>query len=410
MCAVAGSTAARAGDWNLSLDLRAVYADSGESFLEGGQGKFRFDEQHNGLRLGRLWGSWNQRFAENFAAHVEASTWDHYDKSFVDFTEAYLEYAPRQTTGFSPRVRLGAFFPPMSLENRARGWETPYSITPSAISTWVGEELRTIGLEAQVDWLGSQMGRGVDFQLTAAVFGWNDPAGTLIAAHGFAFHDRQSTLFGRVGEPGPSTAPKKEPFHEIDNRAGYYVGAQARYLDSVVLNVLHYDNRADPAAFSGSLQNFAWETIFDAAALRIDTPNGWSMLAQWLSGDTYIAPRGILREWELGAYSALLAKSIGRHLFTVRYDDFEVERPSPASAGNERGHSWAVAYSVEYGENWRIALEWLRVESTVTNRPILLGEPAFDRESKLELGMRYTLGSTPAVEPEAESLPPLIDR
>jgi hypothetical protein len=37
----------------------------------------------------------------------------------------------------------------MSLENRAGGWKTPYTITPSAISSWVGEELRTIGpLEA----------------------------------------------------------------------------------------------------------------------------------------------------------------------------------------------------------------------------------------------------------------------
>jgi hypothetical protein len=411
MCAVAGSTAAHAGDWNLSLDLRAVSADSRESFLGGGQGKFRFDEQHNGLRLGRLFGSWNQRIGESFAAHMEASTWDNYDKSFVDFTEAYMEYAPRRAAGFTPRVRLGAFYPPMSLENRAAGWETPYTLTPSAISTWVGEEVRTIGLEGQIDWLGAHRGRGLDLQLTAALFGWNDPIGTMLAFRGFAFHDRQSTLFGRVGEPVPSNAPKREPFlHEIDRRAGYYVGAQARYLDSAVINVLHYDNRADPTAYAPSLRAWAWETRFDAAALRVDTLTGWSFLAQWLSGETFIAPNGALREWRFDSYSTLLAKSVGRHLFTVRYDDFEVERPSPAASGNERGHAWAAAYSVEYGENWRVTLEWLQVESNVTSRRIQLGEPEFARESKLELGVRYALGSTPALEPDGDMLPPLIDQ
>ena len=45
--------------------------------------------------------------------------------------------------------------------------------------------------------------------------------------------------------PDPEFA-KKELFHEIDGRPGYYVGAQVRYLDRAVLNVLHYDNRADP--------------------------------------------------------------------------------------------------------------------------------------------------------------------
>ena len=35
-----------------------------------------------------------------------------------------------------------------------------------------------MGLEGQVDWLGTRLGHSFDLQLTAAVFGWNDPAGT----------------------------------------------------------------------------------------------------------------------------------------------------------------------------------------------------------------------------------------
>ena len=205
---------------------------------------------------------------------MEASTWDDDDKNPIDLTEAYLEYRPYPRAGWRTRVRLGAFYPPMSLESRAIGWETPYTITPSAISSWIGEEIRTIGLEAQVDWLGTRLGHSFDFQLTGAVFGWNDPAGTMLAMHGFAMHDRQTTLFGRVGALQTDLEmAKKELFHEIDGRPGFYVGAQARYLDRAILNVLHYDNRADPAAEAVEIRDFAWKTRFDAAALRIETAN-----------------------------------------------------------------------------------------------------------------------------------------
>ncbi len=92
----------------------------------------------------------------------------------------------------------GAFYPPMSLENRATGWETPYTLTPSPISSWIGEEIRTIGLEGQVDWLGTRTGHSFDLQLTGALFGWNDPAGTMIALNGFVLDDRQTTSLRRA--------------------------------------------------------------------------------------------------------------------------------------------------------------------------------------------------------------------
>jgi hypothetical protein len=389
-------TQAQAAEWELALDLRAVSSDGRESFLDDGQGKLRFDEDHQGIQLGRLRAAWNQPLGEVFSAHIEASTWDDDDKNPIDLTEAYLEYRPYPRAGLRSRLRLGAFYPPMSLESRAVGWETPYTITPSAISSWIGEEIRTVGLEGQVDWLGTRLGHSFDLQLTAAVFGWNDPAGTMLGAHGFAFHDRQTTLFGRVGAPQsyPEFATK-ELFHEIDDRPGFYVGAQARYLDRAVLNLLHYDNRADPTIELPSIRDFAWLTKFDAAALRIETGNGWTALLQALDGSTYIAPGGNWLDWDFNSQSALLAKRVGAHMLAVRYDAFEVLfEGDPAEAGSEDGHAWALAYSFDRGKQWRFALEWLRVESDVSARVALLGEPAFARESKLEFSARYLLSGT----------------
>lgn len=387
---------AAATDWELGLDLRAVHSDGRESFLDNGQGKLRFDEDHQGLQLGRLRMALNQPIGELFFAHVEASAWDGDDKNPIDLTEAYIEYRPYPRAGFKSRLRLGAFYPPMSLESRALGWETPYTITPSAIGTWIGEEIRTVGLEGQVDWLGTRLGKSFDLQLTGALFGWNDPAGTMLAAHGWALHDRQTTLFGRVGSPQPDLElAKKELFAEIDDRPGFYVGAQARYLDRAILNVLHYDNRADPTVWEPSLRDFAWLTKFDAAALRIETGSDWTLLVQALDGDTYIAPGGYWLEWEYDSQSALIARRRGAHMLALRYDQFAVTFMGDASLpGSEDGDAWTLAYSWDQGGPWRFALEWLRVKSDVPARVAMLAENPLVTETKIEFSARYLLSGS----------------
>ena len=384
------SAAAEAGDWDLSIDVRALDSDGRRSFLEHGQGKLRFDDDHSGVRLGRLRGAWTQPLGEVFSAHLDATSWGDDDKNILDLTEAYLEYRPYPQSALRSRVRLGAFYMPMSLENRARGWETPYTLTPSAISTWLGEEFRTIGIESQFEWLGTRAGHRFDLGLTTALFGWNDPAGTMLAQHGFAFDDRATTLFGRVGTHTDAPNANNELFHDIDHRAGFYVGGQVHYLDRAVLNVLHYDNRADPTAFSPSLRDFAWQTKFDAAALRVETSGDWTVLIQRLEGDTYIAPGGFWLEWEYAASSAMLVKGFGPHRLALRYDEFEVEFV-PGGPGTEDGHAFDVTYAFERGDRWRVMLEWLRVRSDVAARPVMLGERSLATESKVELSVRYMI-------------------
>jgi hypothetical protein len=398
--ALAAASLTHAATWDLSVDLRAANSNGRDSYLDRGQGKLRYGDGDSGVHLDRLRAAWDQPLGDVFASHIEASSWGDEDRNPIDFTEAYIEYRPYPRAGFRSRVRLGMFYPPMSLENRATGWETPYTLTPSAISSWIGEEVRTIGLEGQVDWLGTRTGHAFDLQLTTALFGWNDPAGAMIATHGFVFSDRQTTLFGRSGEPRAPDLTKQELFHEIDNRAGYYVGGQVRYFDRAVLNILHYDNRGDPTVFRPVLRDFAWDTNFDAAGLRVETSDGWTALVQWLDGCTAIAPPGMFLEWDFDSRSALLAKRIGPHMLTARYDHFEVEFSAapfgarPTDPGNEHGHAWTAAYSYDRGKQWRFVLEWLRVTSSVTARPVLLQEPALASETKVELSARYTLSGS----------------
>ena len=143
----------------------------------------------------------------------------------VDLSQAYFVYkpVPHSQTRFS--VRGGLFYPPISLENDGRAWTVTDTITPSAIDSWVGEEVKVVGLEGSVSTeLGDQT-----VKATAAVFGYDDTSGTLLAFRGWALHDIQSQANGSF--PLPPRSPFLDAVIqsddtystlEIDHRAGFY--------------------------------------------------------------------------------------------------------------------------------------------------------------------------------------------
>lgn len=390
MALVSGVAAAEDG-LDLTVDLRLIASDGRASYLDGGLGKLRFDEDHDGLQVGRLRGAWNQDFGERWSARVDASLWRFDDSSVVDVTEAYLEFRPYPASGWRSRVKLGASYLPVSLEHRAAGWTNPYLISSSAINTWVGEELRTIGAEYSLEWLGTRSGSDFDVGVEAAVYGWNDPAGVLVASRGWTLHDRQTRLFDKIGEPGESPVPGRVLFKEIDGRAGYWAGAHVRYLDRAELRVLHYDNRADPEKFDAGIDDFAWLTRFDSVGVRAESSGGWTFIAQWLGGDTAIEPETGYELWDFYSTFLLVSKAWGRHRMSARADWFETEHvmtswPQPFE---EDGTAITVGYSYDFDEHWRGAVEFLEVRSDVAARAFL-GEPVSADERQLQLQVIYS--------------------
>ena len=379
------------GHLDLSVDLRLIAADGRTSYLDGGLGKLRFDEDHDGLQIGRLRAAWSQPFGETLNLRIDASLWRLNDHNAFDLTEAYLEYRPYPRAGLRSRVKVGAFYAPISYEHRAAGWTNPYLISSSAINTWVGEELRTIGAEYSLDWLGTRSGHDFDAGLVAAIYGYNDPAGVIVASRGWSLHDRQTTLFGKVGEPGEVPVPGRVLFKEIDDRPGYYVGAHLRYLDRVELRYLRYDNRADPERFDAGINDFAWLTYFDSIGLRIETANGWTLISQWLGGETIIEPESGYESWEYSATFALISKAIGPHRVSVRADWFDVDHyeTSYPPGDRESGSAWTAGYSFERDEHWNFAVEALQIRSDVSSRA-WIGEPANATERQLQVQVRYS--------------------
>lgn len=385
-------TVARAeGQLDLSADLRLIAADGRSSWLNDGLGKLRFDEDHDGLQVGRLRAAWNQPFGETLNLRIDASLWRLNDHNAFDLTEAYLEIRPYPNAGWRSRIKIGAFFAPISLEHRAAGWTNPYTISSSAINTWVGEELRTIGAEYSLEWLGTRLGHDFDAGLIAAIYGWNDPAGVLVASRGWTLHDRQTTLFDRVGESGNGPVPGRVLFKEIDSRPGYYLGAHLRYLDRVELRYTRYDNRADPEAYDAGINDFAWLTYFDSIGLRFETANGWTMIAQWLDGETVIEPETGYEEWKYSSKFVLVSKALGRHRLSVRADWFDTNHfeSSWPPGLQETGSAWTAGYSFERNQHWSLAVEAMQIKSDVLQRAAL-GEPTDATERQLQLQLRYT--------------------
>ncbi|MBV8975170.1 MAG: hypothetical protein JOY74_08610 [Sinobacteraceae bacterium] len=382
----------RATDWELSLDGRLVASDAYHSFMDGGFGTVRFGSDDAGVKLGRARLAVTQPLGELFSAHLDASVFDDKDRSALGVTEAYLLFRPYPRGGYRFRVKAGGFYPPVSLENRSSGWESPYSLSYSAINSWLAVEVRTLGIEGTLDWLGTRTGHAFDLGLTAGVFGWNDRAGVMVASNGFVLTDRQTPLFGRLGQPGVAPLNGAEPFMEIDHRAGAYVGLEARYLDRAVLRVLRYDNRADPAAADAVSQVLAWQTRFTSAGLRVEGEHGWTAIVQWLGGITTIAPPSLTLNWPFQSTFGLLSKRFGRSTLSARYDRFAVQTNAPGVYGAQDGHAWTGAYIFDRDAHWRFTLECVRVTSSSANREDQ-GGPALATETQWQLAVRYALGS-----------------
>lgn len=392
------SSAAELGPYTLDLqvDLRWVKIDSPHaSFTEGGLGLSRFDDDHDGLRLGRILVNAQGPLTETIRADLVLSGTGDSDVNALDVTEAFVEWRPYPRNRFRARTRIGAFYPPISLENRGIGWQSPYSISPSAINTWLGEEVRAIGVEQSVTLTSPQNSRRYDVGLVGGLYEWNDPMGVLIFQRGWAIHDRQGTLFDELPRPFPRLPQEASIsfYREIDHRIGYYLGAEYRLDQNLTARALRYDNRGDPAV--RGYKDSAWLSRFNALGLRYEFPTQTTAIAQWLDGDTSIGPsddgRGMLIA-DYSSYFALLSQRVGKHRATLRYDRMKVEDVRGAAIFDSRQNASAltVAYVWSPSDEWQLALEQVDLRGSLEQRS-RRGLNPFARERTWQLSVRCSL-------------------
>jgi hypothetical protein len=382
------------------IEARAVATGRTRSWEDSGLGKLRFGSSASGGRraLAKLEGAAVGRVMFGFDwtgfVHVAANEEQHVP---VDVIEAYLQYKPAPKGPLRFSAKAGVFIPPISLENTGLAWTSPYTITSSAINSWVGEELKAIGGEATATYRVED----VNFQVSGAAFIANDPAGTLLAWRGWALHDREVGLFDRLAlapvritRPGARLfrqAPTEEPFHEIDNRVGYYAHFLADHLDYGQVTALWYDNNANDRAFK--FGQWAWRTKFWALSYKVTLPSDIDVLAQVMKGGTTVvtppgAPSAVVDTNFWAAY-LLASKEFGRHRFSLRLDRFGTnDEDLSLDDNNEHGTAVTAAYVLRPAPRQRLTLEALYVKSHRPER-VHLGLPIRAGEAQIQASYRF---------------------
>jgi hypothetical protein len=380
-----------------------VNADGLRSWTDGFVGKLRYDDQTDGFVVSRAFVDYTLQLTDTINTSLAAEFYNDDLGSLGDFTEAYLEWRPVPRSANRYRLKLGAFYPRISLENSGASWSSPYSLSSSAINTWVAEELRTFGAELSVSRRPEIFGGAHTFSLQGAVYVNNDPAGSLLAWKGWSVHDRQSRFGDQLPLPplpqiGPGRLfaaqdPFVAPFTEVDKRAGYYVNGEWKYGSRFLVRAMHYDNRADPTLQRGG--QYAWTTEFNHLAAQATLPGDIGVIFQWMRGSTVmgaVVNGAHLVDVEYDSNFTLLTRSFGDHRLTARYDHFEVSQNDRTREDNnpEYGHAWTLAYQYALQDYATAALEWLQIRTHHCGWTYYgIGPDAVERQLQLSLRLRF---------------------
>ena len=342
------------------LDVRAVAPADPQSWLNGGLGKFRYGGRQNFGAEGVLQAELglNQNFHLVSVLRAEPQT-----PSVIDALETYLRYDD-QTDDIGWSVKAGAFFPTISLENDDIGWTSPYTLTPSAINSWIGDELRPIGSEATFRW---KTDMGV-VSLTGALTCCNDEAGVMMADRGWALDDRPFGLFERERVPDQTLRIFHAPvpgrtgmFDEIDGIVGWYAGAAWQLPGIVKLSVTRYDNQGEPEA--ATARDMAWRTKFWNFGARTQF-GPLVLIAQQMSGYTEVEVRGIENSTKYQSGFLLASYDLEDWRFSLREELFQTRRLRAANNNwNEDGNATTASVSWLGLQDMRLTAELISMHS-----------------------------------------------
>lgn len=340
-------------------DLRLVRPSDQRSWMDGGLGKLGFPGGGNhepDARLGGLFLDTNLTLTPELNLFTSLRHDPRQEKE-IDALEAYGRYRTPLSDSLEGTLKLGAFWPPISLENEGIGWTSPWTISSSAINTWVGEEIRTFGGEGTLEWRT----RTGALQAIGALSGYNGPAGTLLSYRGWSVGDRAIGLRDKIRQPDTvatrnrhSIPMKSEPWVNIGGSASWYGGVAWREEDLGRVMLLYWDNKADPREFKHD--EFGWETKF--TSLAFETYIGeTTILAQAMVGSTEFGPSATFYSFTRFQSAYVLAgRYFGNWSVAGRIDVFATQEDHTGRRLDlsERGHALTAAV------NWRPA-RWLRV-------------------------------------------------
>ena len=386
--------------FSLVLDGRLAGADGGPSWLDRGFGKTRFDGDTDGdfqpaLMPMQATLVWQPRFFGGLGATVSGG-WQRDQEEPLDIMEAFLSFRPSPQARTRFHARAGIFWPNISLEHAGAAWSVTESITPSAINSWISEEVKVLGLEATL----TTMLAGHQLSLTGAAFGFNDTSGTLLSFRGWALHDLNATVFGHFPLP-PLNAfmtnaqeDRTKSFIEIDDRVGFYGNVEWRPPWPFGVNLFYYDNRGDPTVFNQNLQ-WGWRTRFWNLGVNADLGPSTRLLAQAMTGDTIMGLPGTTGvfwvETRFRSAYLLVRHDFGQATLTGRFDWFHTRERGRRMDPTESEDGWSImaASRVRLNDQTNLFVEGLHVSSERGVRA-RIGQRPTENQTVLQAGLRFS--------------------
>ncbi|MGZ8781635.1 MAG: hypothetical protein ACXW31_17090, partial [Thermoanaerobaculia bacterium] len=275
------------------------------------------------------------------------------------------------------RLRGGFFFLPTSKENKDDNWASPYTIHFSALNTWIGEEVRPLGLDLQYR---HTTDGGHTITGGATAFRANDTMGTLLAWRGWSVGDRLSTYgeilplppLGSLEDDGPFWRQRDDgttPFTEdLDGHTGY--SARIRYGVPQRGNIqyTYLDNAGNRAVYPpGTVSGeYSWETRFHLLGLELGNPHDLVVAAEYMLGETYMGLTQFPNFVEAGFWATylLVSEKRGRNRWTARYELFATEEEDDTPRGednDESGRSWTLTWMHDITPAIRGAAEFTQI-------------------------------------------------
>jgi hypothetical protein len=337
--------------FELSGDIRLIAVNGEKSWLDGGFGKLRSGSDGD-LRvqpqLGNVSLVWKPQFSWSVGAIVVGSVQGG-QRTDAGLSQAYLTYRPMRSNKIAFSARVGLMWVPVSLEHEGADWHVRDSITPSAINSWIGEEVRPLAAEGTIS---TSVGEH-KLRATAAVFATNDTAGTLLTFRGWALHDRTTLAFRGeplpplgdfTGHQAPFTHPLADLHSGFAHRPGFYAKLAWAPPAPVRIELFHYDNRANPEVVTETPE-WGWRTRFDNAGLVADLGSGAELKAQALQGHTRMGfvmfGRRFADERFRSAY-AMLTRPFGNIGLAVRADAFDTRNRGSIWTDEYDEHGWSA--------------------------------------------------------------------
>ena len=349
------------------VDVRLERAGPAPSWTDHGPGTLRF----GGSAINGFQRSTRLALAQ-LAVQVGATLpWDLRAQAQVDvqpdIADSYrpwlIEAILRKEWGTADRgwgVQAGVMNTPFSLENVGPAWTPAFTISSSALNSWIWEDISLAGLEGEW-WRTTDSGLKLD-ALVGAGYG-GDQIGRLLALRGWVIGDTQGGINGNLALPG--RPDRTDIFSERDHQPALYGWLSVGDAGEVAsLKFGYMDNEGNESDTS------VWHTHFSTVGLVLHPYSHIDLITQYLDGVARV--RAPPNSSSMSAAYVLLSPHYNRHRVSIRYDVFRVHdlEHSPVST-SEHGDAVTASYLVQVGLRHRVAFEYVWMHSQrLANAPL----------------------------------------